>query len=123
MIPVFGTGHDELSALPPAKSQRFMDHSLATPGWENRVTLRSVEHLAEFEAAGWAPHVGPRPLLMIVGAADDCTFPEIELDVFATAREPKKLVVHPGGHFQTYTEHFEQTSSAARDWFSEHLVS
>jgi len=81
-----------------------------------------VAHLAEFEPAGWAPHVAPKPLLMVVAARDTCTFPEIQLDVFETARGPKRLIVHPGGHFDTYVDHFEETSRPARDWFVEHLA-
>jgi hypothetical protein len=122
MIPVFSTEPDELCAMPPAVSQRFIDRGIeAAPTWRNEVTLRSVEHMMEFEPAGWTPHVAPKPLLMIVGALDTCTFPEIQVDVFETAREPKKLVVHPGGHFDTYIEHFEATSRPAREWFAEHL--
>jgi fermentation-respiration switch protein FrsA (DUF1100 family) len=122
MIPVFSTDRGELCALPPAVDQEFIDSTLETfPSWRNEVTLRSVAHLMEFEPAGWTPHVAPKPLMMIVGKRDDCTFPEIQLDVFETAREPKKLTVHPGGHYDTYNDHFKQTSRAARDWFAEHL--
>jgi fermentation-respiration switch protein FrsA (DUF1100 family) len=123
MIPVFSTDPAELCALPPLVSQRFIEFALETaPTWRNEVTLRSVEHLMEFEPAGWTPHVAPKALLMIVGARDECTFPEIQLDVFETARGPKKLVVHAGGHFDTYTDHFDETGTAARDWFAEHLA-
>ncbi len=40
---------------------------------------------------------------------------------FAAAGEPKRLVVHPGGHFDTYRDHFAETSDAALQWFCEHL--
>lgn len=52
---------------------------------------------------------------MIVGEKDTCTFPELQLEVYATAREPKRLVVHPGGHFDTYREHFALTGGAAAE--------
>ena len=39
------------------------------------------------------------------------------------AREPKKLVLLPGGHFEAYTGDFDIASGAARDWFLEHLGS
>lgn len=35
----------------------------------------------------------------------------------------QQLLVHPGGHFDTYIDHFEQTSQAARDWLVKHLGS
>ncbi|MFI5801157.1 alpha/beta hydrolase [Streptomyces sp. NPDC051677] len=122
MIPVFSTTQGELCALPPAVSQKFIESgSDTTPTWCNEVTLRSLGNMVEFEPAGWVQHVAPTPLLMIVGSTDTCTFPEIQLDVFEQARHPKKLVIHPGGHFQTYVQHFEETSQAALDWFVEHL--
>jgi len=38
------------------------------------------------------------------------------------AREPKKLVVLPGWHFEAYSgPGFEMSSGAARDWFVQHL--
>jgi fermentation-respiration switch protein FrsA (DUF1100 family) len=89
--------------------------------WENEVTLRSVENMLAFEPGGWAPFVSPTPLLMIVAARDSVTFPGPQQEIFESAHEPKRLVVHDGGHFDTYTDHFEETSTAARDWLQEHL--
>ncbi|MFI5798679.1 alpha/beta hydrolase [Streptomyces sp. NPDC051677] len=122
LIQVFTTSDDELCALPPRVSPRYIESGYEWyPTWKNEVTLRSVEHMITFEPAGWVPHIGPKPLLMIVAAEDRCTFPEIQFDAFNTAREPKRLVVHQGGHFDTYTEHFEETSVPAREWFLQHL--
>jgi hypothetical protein len=59
---------------------------------------------------------------MIVGRRDTCTFPEIQLEAFESAAQPKKVIVHQGGHFQTYTAHFEETSTIARQWFVDHLA-
>jgi len=123
-IPVFTSDPGELCALPPAVTPRYLQAiSAMTPTWSNEVTLRSLEHALEFEPAGWVPHVAPTPLLMIVGENDTCTFPEIQLEVYASAREPKRLVVHPGGHFDTYVDHFDLTSEAAVEWFHDHLTS
>jgi hypothetical protein len=38
-------------------------------------------------------------------------------------REPKQLVLLPGGHFDAYVKDFDAASGAARDWFLEHLGS
>src|SRR5262249_1832076 len=124
-VPVFTDSRDQLSALPMAVSDEFLASLAATEkatNWRNHVTLRSVEQLIEFEPAGWIAYVAPTPLLMIVGDADDCTFPDIQREVFALAGEPKRLVSHPGGHFETYQEYFDVTGPAARDWFTEHLI-
>lgn len=121
-LPVFSVDPDELCALPPAVREGYVDAATAAaPGWVNRVTVRSVEHMMSFEPAAWAPFVAPTPLLMIVGAKDVCTFAHLQVDVFEQVRQPKSLVIHPGGHFNTYSTHFGQTSRAALDWFLEHL--
>lgn len=123
MIPVFSTEPEELCALPPVVHSRFIELSeQGAPEWKNQVTLRSVGHMIEFEPAGWFPYLSPKPWLMIVGRSDTTTFPEIQLEAFATAREPKHVVIHAGGHFQTYVAHFEETSKAATEWFLQHLA-
>ena len=121
-IPVFTSDHGALCALPPAMPADFIEETgRLHPTWRNEVTLRSVAHLMEFDSAGWLVNLAPKPLLMIVGARDQCTFPEIQCEAFELAAGPKHLVVHPGGHFDTYTDHFEQTSREAREWYCEHL--
>lgn len=119
MIPVLATEPHEMCALPPAVSRIDIERAEAF-GWRNLVTLRSAEFLIDFEPAGWVPYVAPKPLLMIVGEHDECTFASVQREVFATAGEPKRLVVHPGAHFDTYSNHFAVAGHAARDWFVEH---
>jgi uncharacterized protein len=121
MVPVFTTVEGGFCALPPAVDASYIDSVEQQSTWRNTVTLRSVEHLIDFEPAGWVPHIAPKPLLMIVGKHDACTFVEVQREVFATAGEPKKLVEHPGGHFDTYSTHFGVAGYAARDWFVEHM--
>lgn len=122
MVPVFSSDPSQLSALPPAKSARSIRAAEdATPAWRNEVTLRSMGAMLSVEPGAWAPHISPKPFLIIVGAKDTCTFPEHQLEAFAQAREPKRLLIHPGGHFETYTEHFKRTAGAALEWFEEHL--
>lgn len=122
MIPVFSPAPDGFCALTPPLSERYIRATEeAVPAWRNEVTLRSVENMNNVEPAAWAPYISPTPFLMIVGANDTCTFPENQIETFAQAREPKRLVIHPGSHFDTYTDYFEATSRAALDWFDEHL--
>lgn len=47
---------------------------------------------------------------------------KIDMDAYETAREPKQLLVLDGGHFGAYIETFDESSSAARDWFRQHLL-
>ena len=121
-LPVFSPEPDGFCALTPPMSAKYIRAAeTAIPSWKNEVTLRSVENMVNVEPAAWAPYISPTPFMMIVGAKDTCTFPEHQIDTFHHAREPKRLVIHPGGHFDTYTEQFEPTSRAALEWFGEHL--
>ena len=60
---------------------------------------------------------------MVVAAGDHLTPADLALDAYERAREPKKLVILPGGHFDAYIDGFDDASGAARDWFLEHLGS
>ncbi|MEY2430912.1 MAG: uncharacterized protein QOC92_637 [Acidimicrobiaceae bacterium] len=90
--------------------------------WRNEVTVRTWELYDEYEPAALIERIGPTPLLMIVGAEDTMTPAEDAFAAFDRALEPKKLVTVPGGHYAAYVEYFEQTSTAALDWFVEHLA-
>ena len=118
-IPIFTSDPGQLCALPPAVSPRYIEGAqAAAPTWRNEVTLRSVEHMLEFEPASWIRHIAPTPLMMIVAENDACTPARDQLAAYGEALEPKRLVIHPGGHFDTYTDHFAQTSQAAIEWFA-----
>jgi len=90
--------------------------------WENRITLRSIEFSRGYEPGAWVKFVAPCPLLMIVAREDVVTPADLALAAYETAGEPKRLLRIDGGHFTAYGVAFEQTSSAARDWFREHLL-
>jgi fermentation-respiration switch protein FrsA (DUF1100 family) len=60
-------------------------------------------------------------MLMVVAALDHLTPADLALEAYQRAREPKKLVLLPGGHFDAYVKDFETASSVARDWFLQHL--
>jgi hypothetical protein len=59
---------------------------------------------------------------MIVALEDDLAWPDLALDAYNQAKEPKKLVMLPGNHFCPYEEEFSLIGNEARDWFTRHLV-
>jgi hypothetical protein len=59
---------------------------------------------------------------MIVALADDLAWPDLALDAFNQAKEPKKLVLLPGDHFSPYEAESSITRNEARDWFTRHLT-
>ena len=75
----------------------------------------------EYEPGAYLPFVSPTPLLMVVAAGDHLTVSDLAIDAFERAREPKRLELLSGGHFDAYVADFERSSGAARDWFAQHL--
>lgn len=122
-IPVVAEGEASQKALGGEESYRFFIEGQKTraPAWRNEITLRSVEWAMEYDPAAQIHRIGPTPLMMIVAKDDTVTPTDLALDAFARAREPKRLVLMDGGHFDPYQAGFAEASSAARDWFVEHL--
>ena len=113
----------EPSALPtPDSYEWFMSTGQErAPSWVNECTLRSVEMFWEYEPGTYLPWISPTLLLMVVAAGDHLTVSDAAIDAFERAREPKKLEILAGGHFDAYVADFERSSGAARDRFMAHL--
>ncbi len=125
MIPVVSADPAGPAALPTADSYEWFTETGKTraPAWKNEVTLRTIEMLMEYEPGSYIERISPTPLLMIIAAQDHLAVADEAFAAFNQAREPKKLVVLPTGHFDAYTgSGFAIASGAARDWFVEHLV-
>jgi fermentation-respiration switch protein FrsA (DUF1100 family) len=122
MLPVVSP-EGEPCALPTADSYAWFTTSGAerAPSWVNECTLRSVEMFWEYEPGTYLPWISPTPLLMVVAAGDHLTVSDLAIGAFERAREPKRLELLPGGHFDAYVADFERSSGAARDWFVQHL--
>lgn len=91
-------------------------------GWENKVTLRSVENSGEFEPLNYISLISPVPILFIVAKTDTVNTTDLAMQAYTNALEPKKLVLIDGDHFSPYTEQFDICSAAATDWFMKHLL-
>jgi fermentation-respiration switch protein FrsA (DUF1100 family) len=118
---------DDQSKLPSALGRRTHQyfHSYARDkrlAWQNLVTVRSLEYRLEYEAMPYMARISPTPLLMIIADDDAITPTDIALRAFALALEPKKAVLIRGDHYEVYQGAFEQSSSAARAWFCQHLL-
>jgi uncharacterized protein len=123
MVPVVDADPLAVSALPTPDSWEWFSETgkSRAPAWRNEVTLRTVEMLMEYEPSAYLERISPTPLLMVVAAGDHLTPTDLALEAYQQAREPKKLVLLPGGHFDAYVKDFDASSGAARDWFLEHL--
>jgi fermentation-respiration switch protein FrsA (DUF1100 family) len=123
MIPVVDPDPMAVSSLPTADSWEWFSETAKTraPSWRNEVTLRTVEMLMEYEPSVYIERISPTPLLMVVAARDHLTPSDLALEAYQRAREPKRLVLLSGAHFDAYVKDFEASSRAASDWLLEHL--
>jgi uncharacterized protein len=123
IVPVVAEDPLAPSALPTPDSWTWFTETGKTraPSWKNEVTLRTVEMLGEYEPAAYIARISPTPLLMVVAREDHLTPAHLAIDAYERAREPKRLVILPGGHFDAYVDGFAEASAPARDWFVEHL--
>jgi len=123
MVPVVTSEPNGVAALPTADSWEWFMETGKTraPSWRNEVTLRTVEMLGEYEPGSYIERISPTPLLMVIAAQDHLAVADEAFAAFNRALEPKRLVVLAGGHFDAYVKDFGQASSAARDWFVQHL--
>lgn len=77
----------------------------------------------EYEPGTYLPYISPTPLLLMPARGDHLVPAELTIAAYERAREPKKLVILPGGHFDAYVAGFADASGHARDWFVRHLAS
>jgi uncharacterized protein len=123
MIPVVDQDPMAASALPTPDSWEWFSQTGETraPAWRNEVTLRSIEMFWEYEPGAWIQWISPTPLLLVVAQGDHLTVSDLAIAALERAREPKRLALLPGGHFDAYVAGFDAASRVARDWFAAHL--
>jgi fermentation-respiration switch protein FrsA (DUF1100 family) len=123
-LPVVTSEVAGAAALPTADSWEWFTQTAKTraPAWRNEVTLRTLEMLGEYEPDVYIARISPTPLLMVIAAGDHLTVADEAFAAYNRALEPKGLVILDGGHFDAYVKAFQRSSSAACDWFVEHLA-
>lgn len=87
-----------------------------------RVTLRSFEQTLAHDIRHLMPLIAPTPLRMILADHDTTCPVAAALEAYASALEPKSLLVLPGHHYSLYTTWKDVAITAARDWFVRHLT-
>lgn len=124
MIPVVDENPLAPCALPTGDAYTWFTetHASRAPSWRNETTLRSVEMNSEYEPGTYLPWISPTPLLMCVAENDVLAPTEIAIRAYATANEPKKLLIMPRGHFDAYLDGFDVAAGSAVRWFTQHLM-
>lgn len=109
-------------AEPGSASYRYLIESFPDAGHPNDITLLSRELAMGYKPGMFIAQIAPTPLLMVIAGADELTPVDLQRAAFEAAGNPKRLVVLEGAtHYAPYIERFEESSSAARDWFVAHL--
>jgi len=124
MVPVVAENPFDPSALPTPDSWQWFTETgkNRAPNWKNEVTLRTVEMLGEYNPGDYIAQISPTPLLLLPARNDVLTPSAFAIGAYEQAREPKKLVILPGGHFDAYVKGFDASSEPALAWFREHLA-
>lgn len=121
MQAVVSANPSEPAAYRAPDSIEFYMQPLPEGAWSNTVTLCSTFAARMYEPGIWVDRISPTPLLMIVATHDGLTMTDLELQAYERALQPKRLKLIPGGHFDPYGASFSEASSAATEWFLEHL--
>ncbi|KAG5918546.1 hypothetical protein E4U42_006816 [Claviceps africana] len=124
VIPVVDRNVFSQCALPTPDSYEYFSKWGEKSAWKNEVTVKSIEALRAFNPSSFIHHISPTPLLMTVGSHDAVTPAELALEAYSRAREPKRLHIIPGGHFQGYSGPiFERSVRCQADFLDRHLCS
>ncbi|KAL7269347.1 hypothetical protein RUND412_007994 [Rhizina undulata] len=115
----------ETGILVTADAHEFFKKMNATvsPNFENKVTLQTAYHLNRYNAVDNIKSVGPTPMLMFVGSKDNLCQPDVLLDAYAIANEPKEIQVVDSGHFDAFEGPLlEKTMATQLDFLKRKLV-
>ena len=93
------------------------------PAAVSTIPLEYVDDTLGFNPEWIVDKISPHPILFITSDNDRLVLPEESEQLYAHAKEPKKLVVLKGhGHYEVYQEPaFSQVMEATLEWFSLHL--
>jgi hypothetical protein len=93
------------------------------PAAVSTIPLEYVDDTLGFNPEWVVDRISPRPILFITSDNDRLVPPEESEQLYAHAKEPKKLVVLKGyGHYEVYLEPaFSEVMGAAIDWYQQYL--
>lgn len=93
------------------------------PAAVSTIPLEYVDDTIGFNPEWIVDKISPRPILFITSDDDRLVLPEESEQLYAHAKEPKKLVVLKGhGHYEVYAEPaFSEVMEATLDWYGQHL--
>ena len=93
------------------------------PAAVGTIPMEYVDDTVGFNPEWIVDKISPRPILFITTDDDRLVLPEESEQLYAHAKEPKKLVVLKGyGHYEVYKEPaFSEVMAATLDWYQQYL--
>lgn len=95
------------------------------PNVSREITISSLEQLNAWAPAANIAKISPKPLLMILAMKDALTPPDLALEYYEKAGEPKKKVELTCAHYDIYPEEndtwFALAIKPSIEWFQEYL--
>ena len=93
------------------------------PAAVSTVPMEYVDDTIGFNPEWIVDKISPRPVLFITTDGDRLVLPEESQQLYAHAKEPKKLVVLKDyGHYEVYLEPaFSEVMAPTIDWYNQHL--
>lgn len=93
------------------------------PGAVSEIPMEYVDDTVGFNPEWVVDKISPRAILFITSANDLLVLPEESEQLYAKAKEPKKLVVLKGySHYEVYQEPaFSEVMAATVEWFKQYL--
>jgi len=89
----------------------------------NSIPLDYIDDTLGFHPEWIVDKIAPRPVLFITTDNDRLVPPDESAQLYALAREPKRLLVLKGyGHYEVYTEPaFSEVMAATLEWYRQYL--
>lgn len=96
----------------------------AFPTWNETITLESVERILEFSPLNMVNRISPRPYMIVSTSGYDIIHPaDTVADLFARAREPKRLEFLPYDQTGLYIEPgMSEAHEVAATFYRQHLT-
>ena len=93
------------------------------PAAVSTIPLEYVDDTIGFNPEWIVDRISPRPILFITTDDDRLVLPEESEQLYAHAKEPKKLVMLKGyGHYEMYVEPaFSEVMAATLEWYQQYL--
>lgn len=113
MTPVVTQDPEKMAVMKQPSAYEFFT---SIPQWQNQVTLKSLENVGDYFPMDVIQEISS-PLLFIIADHDTVCVTKLQLEAYAKALAPKKLVTIEGEHFAPYIEQFAICSQEACRWF------